>query len=55
MNIDWKLYRTLVVAGLTLIIAHEILSNWGDFKDGFLGGYRNRSTAGQATSLPNKP
>jgi hypothetical protein len=47
VNIDWKLYRTLVVAGLTLIVAHQILSNWGDFKAGLSGGLREGHAAGK--------
>jgi hypothetical protein len=39
MNIDWKLYRTLVVAGLTLIVFNSLISNWDSFKAGLSGGY----------------
>ena len=55
VNIDWKLYRTLVVAGLTLIVAHQILSNWSDFKAGLSGGFRDGYAAGKATPSPAKP
>ena len=39
MNIDGKLFRTLVLAGFVLILFHNIISNWGDFKRGLSAGY----------------
>ena len=45
MNIDWKLYRTLVVAGLTLIVAHELINNWDEVKRGFSDGFRDGHAA----------
>jgi len=41
MNIDWKLFRTLVFAGVTLIFVHEILTNWDDVKRGMSGGFKD--------------
>jgi len=44
MSIDWKLFRTLVRAGATLILVHGIVSHWSDFKRGFMDGYTDAQT-----------
>ena len=44
-SIDWKLFRTLVLAGVVLIVVHEILSHGDDAKRGFMDGFNRESWA----------
>ena len=45
MCIDFKLPRTLVLAGAILIVFHEVISHWSDFKAGLRGDYADAARA----------
>jgi hypothetical protein len=44
MTIDWKLFRTLVLAGVSLIVVHELVSNWAAVKAGFSGARQDHAS-----------
>jgi len=55
MSIDWKLFRTLILSGVILILVHNIVNNWSDFKRGVSGGFSDGFAAGKAAVSTAKP